>query len=149
MKAPIGISISFLVLLLVLQTFAQQPANTLAVGWITDTLCARKGANAQHVECAKRNVTSGKAKYALYDERAKKLHILEPQETVALYLALGQRVKVTGTLSLSPVQLAGQSFDASQKEVVTHASALDSSTSIAGILTISSVEFAPPPTRAE
>lgn len=84
-------------------SFAES-SRTTVTGWITDTLCAAKGANAQHVECAKRSVASGKAKYALYDERTKRLYILEPQETVALYLALGQRVKVTGTLNFSPQQ---------------------------------------------
>ncbi len=105
-----------------LSVAAQVPSGIHATGWITDTRCGAKGANAQHVECAKRNVASGKAKYALYDERSRKLYILEPQETAALYLALGQRVKITGTLNFSAQQ---------QTEV----------------LTIAAIELLPPPSR--
>jgi hypothetical protein len=58
------------------------------------------------VESAKRNVASGKAKYAIYDEATKKLYILacttpasavptfEDQRCVEQYL--GQRLKITG-----------------------------------------------------
>ncbi len=117
-----------------------------ATGWVSDTLCGVKGANAQHVECAKRTVASGKAKYALYDEARKKLYILEPQETAAAYA--GQRVKVNGTLSFSPLERAGESLDPKSNQVVTHAKALDSSTPIGGILTISSIEPVAGPTPA-
>ncbi len=114
-----------------------------ATGWVSDTLCGAKGVNALHLQCARRNVASGKAKYALYDEARKKLYILEPQETAAAYA--GQRVKVTGTLSFSPLERAGESLDTKTSQVVTHAKALDSSTPIGGILTISTVEVASPP----
>ncbi len=126
------------------QGLAQQIAESAARGWITDTLCGVKGATAQHVECAKRSVASGKAKYALYDETRKKLYILEPQETAATYL--GQRVRVTGTLSFSQLERAGESLDTKTTQVVAHAKALDSSTPIGGILTISSIEPVPRPT---
>lgn len=64
---------------------AQVTISVSATGYITDTMCGAKGANAQHVDCAKRSVASGNgsaalttgAKYALYDEATKKLYILQ------------------------------------------------------------------------
>ncbi len=123
MRARLCVAISFLAIVGTFQLLGQQPTQNVVIGWITDTLCGAKGANARHVECAKRNVASGKAKYALYDERSKVLFILEPQEAAALYLSLGQRVKVTGTLN----------FSAQQQTQV---------------LTISTIEPAPPASRS-
>jgi hypothetical protein len=92
-----------------LSVLAAQVTNSVsATGYITDTLCGQKGANAQHIDCAKRSVASGKAKYAIYDEATKRLYILDPQDTAVAYL--GQRVKITGTLSTTPLTRAGQSY---------------------------------------
>ncbi|MGH9793547.1 MAG: hypothetical protein ACRD5G_02130 [Candidatus Acidiferrales bacterium] len=77
-------------------------------GFVTDTSCGHKGANAQHAEHARRTVASGVAQYALYDEATKRLYILEPQATAAQYV--GQRVKVTGALGTTPLTRAGQSL---------------------------------------
>ena len=145
MAIPITLVISLI--LVANSPVAQVTGQVSCTGWITDTLCGSKGANAQHVECAKRTVASGKAKFALYDEARKKLYILEPQETAAAYF--GQRVKVTGTLSFTSVQRAGEWLDAKTKQVVAHAKALDSSTPIGGIITISSVEVVPSPAARE
>ena len=86
---------------------ASQTAQQVSVtGFLTDTLCGRRGATAQHIEHAKRSVASGKAKYAIYDERTKQLYILEPQDTAVQYL--GQRVTITGTLSPAAEKRAGE-----------------------------------------
>ena len=164
-----------------LGALAAQVTNSVsATGFITDTLCGAKGANALHIDHAKRSVASGKAKYALYDEATKKLYILDgsaslttgPQGSIEQYL--GQRVKITGTLSTSPLTRAGQSYapdavaapkdsagNADQSNaartvsgnpsapagqgparVQGHRKALDISTPIPGVPTISSVECA-------
>ena len=97
-----------------------QTTSVTATGFLTDTLSGRTGANALNIESAKRNVASGKAKYALYDEKSQKLYLLacvtptsavptfDDQRCVEQYL--GQRVKITGTLSTTPLTRAGQSY---------------------------------------
>lgn len=102
-----------------------QDSETIS-GYVTDTLCGKKGANARHVGCAKRSVAAGTAQYALYDEETRRLYVLEPQSTAAQYA--GQRVKVaeiflvnakvaeiflvnakvTGAVGYSPLTRAGQ-----------------------------------------
>ena len=166
---------------------AAQTTNATVTGFLTDTLSGRSGATALNVESAKRNVASGKAKYAIYDEKTQKLYILAcvtPASAVPTFddhrcveQYLGQRVKITGTLSPTPLTRAGQSYapdavatpiksdgnpDQSNTarmvsgdptapsgqgpaRVQGHRKALDTSTPIAGVLTISSVEPAPIP----
>jgi len=120
-----------------------QVGQVTVTGFITDTLSGIRGANALHADAAKRNVASGMASYALYDEKTKKLYILGQQDTAAANL--GQRVTVAGTLAASPMSHAGQGIDAkSGQSVDFHHLGQDSSTPIAGVLTITSVALAPP-----
>ena len=141
---------------------AQLAGTIAATGFVTDTLCGAKGANEFHTDCAKRSVASGKAKYALYDDRARRLYIIEPQSTAEQYL--GQRVRITGTLSASPLRNAGEMLapdstagqidrntgslppPTGSPRVQRHARAKDS-TPIGGTFTISSIELAPLPTQ--
>jgi len=88
-------------------SLAAQGTTVTVSGFITDTLCGAKGANHLHVEHARRSVASGKAQYALYDQKSKKLYLIE-QATAEQWL--GQRVRITGTLSASPIQRAGESY---------------------------------------
>lgn len=174
-----------LLILLTSATLSVQTAHEFkVVGFVTDTWCGRKGANAQHAEHARRSVASGVGQYAIYDEATKKLYILEPQATAAQYA--GQRVKITGTLGATPLTRAGQSYapdavaaykdpsapngfratgattsgntqDAatsaptaarsSAAKVQSHEAALDQTTPIAGVLTISSIEMEPTPAK--
>jgi hypothetical protein len=142
-----------MVLALTLSAGAQTATEVSATGYITDTLCGRKGATAQHADHARRSVASGKAKYALYDERTRQLYILDPQETAAQHL--GQRVTITGTLAAAPEKRAGQKAEpappgadpSADPVVVRHTpragAPLDTSTPIAGVLTISTISPAP------
>ena len=103
----------FLVLgALVLVAQAQQ--NETVSGYVTDTLCGKKGANARHVDCAKRSVAAGTTQCALYDEETRRLYVLEPQATAAQYA--GQRVKVTGAVGYSPLTRAGQVYDSKDRK---------------------------------
>ena len=141
-----------LILLLWLGGSAQQ-AVVIVTGFITDTLCGKSGANPKHIEHAKRSVASGKAKYAIYDERTKQLYILEGPKVegdtsnVNIEQYLGQRVTITGTLSPTPVKRAGQKLDPASGEVVRHTpragTALDTSTPVGGVLRIESISLAP------
>ena len=152
----------------------QTPATVTATGYLTDTMCGAKGATSKHIECAKRKVASGKAQYAIYDEATRRLFILDSSTAASraqVESYLGQRVKITGTVSSTPITRAGQSLVPDTEaapsstdnagginpapttssapttnppmRVVTRAKALDTSTPIAGVLTISSIESAP------
>jgi len=157
-----------------------------SIGYLTDTMCGAKGATSKHVDCPKRQVASGKAQYAIYDEASRRLYILDlgtqaggseagkmPAVQQLIEQHLGQRVRITGTVSLTPITRAGQSLVPDTEEgavpssaenagginpapattsapttnppmrVVTRAKALDTSTPVAGVLSISSIEPAP------
>ncbi len=120
-----------------------QTNQVTVTGFVTDTLSGIRGANALHADAAKRNVASGMASYALYDEKTKKLYILGQQDTAAANL--GQRVTVTGALAASPMTHAGQAVDPkSGQSVDFHHLGQGSSTPIAGVLTITSIALTPP-----
>jgi len=85
------------------------------------------------------------AKHAFCDERTKRHYILPDQDGVAEWP--GRRVTLTGTVSATPIRRACESLDPRTNKVEIHASALDKSTLVTGVLTISSISPAPPPTR--
>jgi hypothetical protein len=119
-----------------------QTNTVIVAGFVTDTLSGRRGANSLHANAARRNVASGMAKYAIYDEKTKKLFILD-QQTAMSYL--GQRVTATGTLVPSPMVHAGQRVNSSTNRAEDlHHVGQDSSTPIAGALTISTITVTPP-----
>lgn len=144
MKTVNRLLIMVLALSAMLQLSALPQANQLSVtGFVTDTLSGKRGANALHVDAAKRAVASGMAQYALYDEKTHKLYILAPQDSAVAYL--GQHIKITGTLAPHPVQHGAQMTDPNTNEVKDfHHVGQDSSTPVAGLLTISSIVVAPP-----
>ncbi len=168
------------VLVLASSIAAQMPVSVTATGYLTDTMCGAKGATSKHIDCPKRQVASGKAQYAIYDEASRRLYILDTSNAASraqIESFLGQRVKITGTVSSTPITRAGQSLVPDTEaapsstenagginpaptttgapttssapttnppmRVVTRAKALDTSTPVAGILTISSIEPAP------
>jgi hypothetical protein len=65
-------------------------------GWVTDTMCAAKGAKAGHTDCANKCVKEHGAKYALYDTESKKVYVLDPQDKAAEHA--GHEVTVKGSL---------------------------------------------------
>ncbi len=97
----IGVGLMIVSLFFVLPATPQTTQVTVT-GWMTDTICGAKGANALHIDCAKRKVASGKAKYAFYDERTRRLYVLADQQTAEQYL--GQHLQVTGTVSFDARQ---------------------------------------------
>lgn len=121
---------------------AQTPGPATVTGFLTDTLSGKRGANALHADTAKRNVASGMAQYAVYDEKAHKLYILEPQSTAVAYIC--QRITVTGALASSPMAHSAQTVDPNTNQVKNfHHLGQDDSTPIAGVLTITSLSVAP------
>jgi len=83
------------------------------VGWVTDTHCGAKGANAKHADCAKKCVESQGAKYALYTPADKKVYVLEPQDKAAEHA--GHHVKVTGSVDGETIQVKSIEMTGEQK----------------------------------
>jgi hypothetical protein len=81
-------------------------------GWITDTKCGAKGANAAHADCLKKCIAAGE-KYALYVPATKKLYKLEPQDKVAEHGA--HHVRVKGTVAGDTIHVASISMVAEKK----------------------------------
>jgi hypothetical protein len=65
-------------------------------GWISDSMCGAKGANAAHKDCALKCVKEKGAKYVFVDSKTKKVMAIENQDAVS-EANLGQEVKVTGS----------------------------------------------------
>jgi hypothetical protein len=106
--------------------FGQATTSVTLTGFLTDTSCGKRGATPLHIDCPKRKVAAGTAKYALYDEASKRLYVLAcaapatssqwpassedwknlDQQCVEPYL--GQRVRISGTVTASRLSRAGQ-----------------------------------------
>jgi len=65
-------------------------------GWISDSKCAAKGANAAHAQCAKKCVENGE-KPVLVTDNDQKVVAIENPAAVAGHE--GQHVKVSGTMT--------------------------------------------------
>jgi len=77
---------------------AASPATTSWDGWISDSKCAAKGANAEHAKCAKGCISGGEKPVLVTDQGQKVVPIENP---AAVNGHLGEHVKVTGTLTSS------------------------------------------------
>jgi Protein of unknown function (DUF5818) len=69
-------------------------------GWISDSKCAAKGANAAHAQCAKKCIENGE-KPVFVTDNDQKVVLIENATAVAGHE--GQHVKVTGTMTGSGV----------------------------------------------
>jgi len=65
-------------------------------GWISDSKCAAKGANAAHAACAKKCIEGGEKPVLVTDKEQKVVPIDNPS---AISGYEGQHVKVTGTMT--------------------------------------------------
>lgn len=65
-------------------------------GWISDSKCAAKGANAAHAQCAKKCVQAGEKPVLVTDKDQKIVAIANPE---AVSGHEGQHVKVTGSMT--------------------------------------------------
>ena len=65
-------------------------------GWISDSACGAKGANASHKACAEKCVKEKGASWVFVDSKTKKVMKIENQDAVS-EANLGQEVKVTGS----------------------------------------------------
>ena len=65
-------------------------------GWISDSKCAAKGANAAHAQCAKKCIEGGEKPVLVTDNDQKVVPIENPS---AVSGHEGQHVKVTGSMT--------------------------------------------------
>ncbi len=82
--------------LMVLAVWAAASPTTSWDGWISDSKCAAKGANAAHAQCAKKCIEGGEKPVLVTDKDQKVVPIENP---AAVAGHEGQHVKVTGTLT--------------------------------------------------
>jgi len=78
-------------------------------GWISDSQCGAKGANAQAGECTTKCVKEHGAKYVFVNDADKKIYAVDAQDKVAPHA--GHHVTVTGsvdgdTIKLSSIDMA-------------------------------------------
>jgi hypothetical protein len=95
MKKP---SIVLIVLLLGSLIAMAAPKDQSWSGWISDSKCGAKGANADHQACAKKCIASGEKPVFVADSDQKVLPIDNPD---AVKSDIGQHVKVSGSLTPS------------------------------------------------
>lgn len=82
-------------ILLVAAWAVASPSNSWD-GWISDSKCAAKGANAAHAACAKKCVEGGEKPVLVTDKDSKVVAIENP---AAVAGHEGQHVKVTGAMT--------------------------------------------------
>ena len=75
---------------------AASPATTTWDGWISDSKCAAKGANAAHAQCAKKCVEGGEKPVLVTDRDQKVVPIQNPSAVTGHE---GEHVKVTGSMT--------------------------------------------------
>jgi len=83
--------------LLALSHFAlAAPKDQTWNGWVSETGCGSKGANAQHAGCAKKCIANGEKPVLVIDKDQKVLSIENPD---ALKDHAGEHVKVSGKMT--------------------------------------------------
>jgi hypothetical protein len=92
------LSIIAIGLLLCSLTALAAPNDQSWSGWISDSKCGAKGANASHQGCAKTCIASGQKPVLVADSDQKVLPIDNPD---AVKNEIGQHVKVSGSLTQS------------------------------------------------
>ena len=74
------------------------PKDSAWEGWISDSKCGVKGANASHAQCAKKCIEGGERPVLVTDKDQKVVAIENP---AAVAGHEGQHVKVTGSMTSS------------------------------------------------
>ena len=84
-------------------------ADTSLTGWISDSKCGAKGANAKAGECTTKCVKEHGAKYVFVNDADQKVYAIDAQDQVAAHA--GHHVTVKGdvagdTIKLSAIEMA-------------------------------------------
>src|SRR5246500_3013784 len=80
-------------------------------GWISDSQCGAKGANAQAGECTTKCVKEHGAKYVFVNDADKKVYVVDAQDKVAAHA--GHHVTVKGTVEGDTLKLTSIDMAAS------------------------------------
>ena len=86
-------------------------ADASLTGWISDSKCGAKGANAKAGECTTKCVKEKGAKYVFVNDADQKVYVIDAQDKVAAHA--GHHVTVKGsvegdTLKLSSIDMAAE-----------------------------------------
>ena len=73
-------------------------------GWISDSQCGVKGANAKAGECTTKCVKEHNAKYVFVNDADKKVYAIDDQDKVAAHA--GHHVTVKGSVSGDAIKLS-------------------------------------------
>jgi hypothetical protein len=77
-------TMAMLALSLMCSVFAGAKTSTKVVkGWVTDSICGAKGANADHADCAKKCVKEKGAKLAIVSDKDHKVLTVDNPEALA------------------------------------------------------------------
>jgi len=71
-------------------------------GWISDSKCGVKGANASHMACAKKCVAAGEKPVFVSDSEHKIIPVVDP---MMLNEHVGEHVKLIGTMSKGSIHV--------------------------------------------
>jgi len=74
-------------------------------GWISDSQCGAKGANAKAGECTTKCVKEHGAKYVFVNDGDKKVYAIDAQDQVAAHA--GHHVRVKGNVEGDSIKLSG------------------------------------------
>ena len=93
--------------------FAGDAVEGSWTGFVTDTACGAKGAQADHAACAAKCVKEKGAKYALYTADDKQVWVLSNQDEAAKMA--GQEVTVKGKADKEKMSIEVASMEAAKK----------------------------------
>jgi Protein of unknown function (DUF5818) len=80
-------------------------------GWVSETACGAKGANAQHAGCAKKCIANGEKPVLVTDKDQKVLSLENPdslKEHAGEHVKVSGKMTADGTLHVDSVQPLGQ-----------------------------------------
>ena len=83
-------------------------ADSSMTGYISDSQCGVKGADAKHADCAAKCVKEHGAKYVFVNDADKKVYAIDAQDKVVAHA--GHHVTVTGTVSGDALKLGSVSM---------------------------------------
>lgn len=84
------------------------PADGTWTGWISDSQCGAKGANAGAADCTTKCVKEHGAKYVFVNDADKKVYVVDAQDKVAEHA--GHHVTVKGSVDGDTLKLASISM---------------------------------------
>jgi len=84
---------------------AAKPASSTMTGWVTDSHCGAKGANAKHTAACVEKCVKGGSKVQFMDDASKKLYDVDKDHATAMTAQTGHHLKVTGTVEGSTLKV--------------------------------------------